>query len=143
MKPFNHKCFEAAMADVLYRAYEAFPAPLEMHYEDIYAEAKEAGKIPDGCSQNFDHYNSLYGSTLEFLEREGVVFINEKDAFGASGLVLTSKGFLILNKPLESISNEHVTIGDQMGKAGKLAGTDILSAMISQTIGLCFSMLSK
>jgi hypothetical protein len=142
-KPANHRYFEAAIADMLGRAYEAFPAPLHFDFGELYEEAMREGKIPPDCPRNFDPYHSLYGSSLAFLHREGVVHVHDEvSAFGADGVVLTSKGFIILNKPLESIEVEgKTTLGEELTKAGRKTGTDFLSAVISQTIGYLVSSM--
>jgi len=144
MKPPNHACFEAAMADILNRAYQAFPAPIDIHFDETYHGARAADKIPDHCSVRFDPNHSLYGSTLDFLVREGVLVAAEKDSNAASGIVLTSKGFLILSKPIESLIAEDVpTIGQHLGKAGSKAGKDILSSVISHTVGMLVASIVR
>lgn len=143
-KPPNHACFEAATADILDQLYRSFPAPLSFDYEKSFEAAKMRGLMPDHCRTSFTHYNSLYGSTLAFLEREGVVHAKSLDDFKAAGIVLSSKGFLILNKPLESISAEQpVSMGERFGAAAKVAGTEALTTIVGQTVGYFFAALTQ
>lgn len=93
--------------------------------------------MPDHCKARYGHYNSLYGSTVAFLHREGVVHVDKSDAFQSFGVVLTSKGFLILRKPLESLnpSEPPTPLGEQFGRVAKLAGTEILAQFIGRAVG--------
>jgi hypothetical protein len=141
-KPPNHACFEAAMADLLDQLYRAFPAPLGFDFAASFEAAKLRGLMPGHCQASFTHYASLYGSTLGFLEREGVIHAKRLDDFKAAGVVLTSKGFLLLNRPLESFAGEPVPTGQRFGEIGKAAGTEAMSAVIGQTVAHFFAALT-
>ncbi|MGC4017534.1 MAG: hypothetical protein QM755_23915 [Luteolibacter sp.] len=121
-KPANHACFEAATADLLGRLYEAFPAPLKIHYETAFKEASLIGQMPDHCATAFSGRTSLYGATVEFLMREGIVHASKTDSFNAEGLVLTSKGFVLLQQPVpDSNQKDGVkTLGDAFKELGGL-----------------------
>lgn len=88
------------MADLLGRAQEAFPAPVSVHFEEIFDEAVAAGKMPEHCPVRFAPRHSLYGSTLDFLRHIGRLR-TAACTYAADGMVLTSKGLLILNQPQE------------------------------------------
>lgn len=131
-KPLNHLCFEVAAGDILGRLYQAFPEPLSLVYKLLYAEAKESGRMPPHCRESYSHYSSLYGATFAFLQREGLVHAESVDFIDATNAVLTSKGFIALNRPIEAItrSGEERTLGSSIIEAGKLVGTTALSAAI-------------
>lgn len=144
MKPLNHACFEVAMADLLGRAYESFPAPIDLEFSMVYQEAKTSGKIPDHCPEKFDCLHSLYGSTFDFLLHEGILRASEKTTFAADGVVLTSKGFLVLNQPLEALPSERkTTLGQQFAQSTRKAGSQALAAVVSQTISHLIAALAK
>lgn len=134
-KPINHACFEVAMADLLGRAYEAFPAPLDLLFEELFMEAQEAGKMPGHCQDRFRPRGSLYGSTLDFLTHEGLLRAAEVDTYGGTGLTLTSKGFLVLNEPLQSLKLEgRPTLGQKLLHGAQKAGASMLSTVISEIV---------
>lgn len=76
-----------------------------------------------------------FGSTLAFLIHEGLLRVAEVDRYGAEGLVLTSKGFLILNQPLASMALEsRPTLGQKLLKGAQKAGGGMLSTVISEIV---------
>lgn len=142
-QPPNHACFEAAMADILDQLYRAFPAPLSFTYDKAFESAKVRGLIPEHCKGEYSHYHSLYGSTLEFLMREGVVHISKGEIYRSSGVVLTSKGFIILNRPLDSFSSEDsMPLGLKFGQIGRLAGSEAVKSVIAQSIAFFWTSLT-
>jgi hypothetical protein len=128
----NLQCFEAAAADMLSRLYRSFPEPLDFDYTDEFAAAKGSKKMPDHCASYYATGDTLYGATLRFLEREGAVYIDEDKSRSARGVTLTSKGFLILNRPLDLMAEGNSpTLGRRLAEAvGKNAVSSAVGALI-------------
>lgn len=135
-QPPNHACFEAAAADLLHLLYQQFPAPLAVKYEAFYEAAVARGIMPPHCQASFTGYHTLYGATLEFLHREGVVHISQADAFRAQGVALTPKGFLILRQPLALIeeATPPKALGEHLAGIGRLAGTEARAEVTARAI---------
>jgi len=139
-RPLNHACFEAAVADLLGRAYEVFPEPVDVVFAEAFEEARAAGRVPGHCRERFSPFHSLYGSTLEFLRAEGVVRVAAADGYGAEGVTLTARGFLVLNAPLDGFSTEPPgTLGQRMMTGARKAG----SAALAAAVGALMKRLSE
>lgn len=142
-RPANHACFEAAAGDIIRRAYEAFPAPIQIDAEADHAALLKSGGLPDHCPVAFDPYHYLFISTAAFLEREGLLHIHEKSMTTAEGVTLTSKGFLMLNRPSDLVRTSGTpTIGQMISDAAKDLGKATARATVSRGIGLLLETIA-
>lgn len=117
MEKFN-KC----AAEIFSLLYENFPIGTDI----------EINKFPE-----YAENSEIFFSTIDFLYSEGFIKCKEKYYGGAyHGVVLTSKGFTVLNLIPEAINNSKETLGDKVKSVLKTGKDEGIKAVIREIIRL-------
>lgn len=148
-EPDNIECFSMATRAILSRLLTSFPRPIIMRSADLQNEAVKLGELPESCAWR-EGSSCLMESTLEYLATEGVIRYEERTApFGIddkalcavfvwNGVVLTSKGFSVLNRPFpESTQTKGQTLAKAIRSGGQLVGR----SSVTEAVRLIFQAL--
>ena len=140
-KPDNIDCFSLACAAVLGELHEAFPRPVDMDAETVQDALVSEGRVPGDCAWSDErHGTTLIGATLDYLLAEGLVRCGD-GPFPPEypGLVLTARGFSILQSPAELPGGKTTrTLGRVLRETGAVAGR----AVMVQAIAMVFKLLA-
>ncbi|WP_132975345.1 hypothetical protein [Thiobaca trueperi] len=90
--------------------------------------------------QSFPEYDDLenreiFFSTVDFLDSEGFIKCNDKVYGGYMGVVLTAKGFMVLNSTPKAI-NEKSTLGDEIKNVLKSGKDEGIKSVIREIVRL-------
>lgn len=118
----NLEKFNKCAAEVFSKLYEDFPVGTDINIDE------------------FSEFNNLdreiFNSTLKFLIVEGFIRC-EHEVFGSYlSVVLTSKGFIVLNSMPEAISNKKETLGDRLKEVLKTGKEEGVKSIIREIIKL-------
>lgn len=94
---------------------------------------------------NGDDFYDLYVATLNFMEAEGFLRRAPRNIQGRSGApgkgaVVTVKGIAAMNIPLPG---KQKTVGQNIGTLLKTSGSEVRSAIISETVGTIMGAVAK
>jgi hypothetical protein len=148
-EPDNIECFSLATRAVLSRLLAAFPRPISLNSAKLQNEAVHNCEMPASCAWK-EGSSCLMESTLEYLSAEGVIRFSEKSTpigiddhvissdFVWHGVVLTSKGFSVLNRPFPESSQ---TSGQTLAKAIRSSGSLVGKSAVTEAVRLMFQAL--
>ena len=115
----NIKKFNKCAAEIFDYLYPKFPVESDIRVDDFKDYTNEENR-------------PLFFSTIRFLKREG--FIQCSSFYGGfSGVVLTCKGFAVLNSTPAAIEKTE-PLGMRIGKAIKSGSQEIISGVIQEAI---------
>lgn len=139
--PDNIDCFSLACAAVLGDLHAAFPRPVDLDAETVQEALVEEGRLPGGCAwRDEGRGTTLTAATLDYLLAEGLVRCGDGPFPPVyPGVVLTARGFSILQSPAELPGGKDPrTLGRALREMGASAGR----AAITQTIATVFRLLT-
>lgn len=118
MVPDNIKMFDQCAAEIFAYLYAEFPLESVIQINDF---------------KNYDNeeHNKIFFSTIRFLEREGFIHYSQAVYGGFVGVVLTTKGFAILNSTPATIE-ENEPLGVRIGKAVKSGAQELITGVIQE-----------
>lgn len=119
----NIEKFNKCAAELFGLLYENFPIGTDI-------------KINQFPEYNNPENSEIFFSTIDFLESEGFLKCKEKYYGAYCGVVLTSKGFAVLNLIPEAINNSKETLGDKVKSVLKTGKDEGLKAVIREIIRL-------
>jgi len=99
--PRNIDYFHVFAADIMVRLYSAFPVPEDLDFEAFDFE----GIFPD---EDRDRLAKIWAHSVRWLRSEGIIRVDAAAGDGDDqflGVVLTEKGFRILNRPTDLHAN--------------------------------------
>ena len=120
MVPENIEKFNKCAAELFDYLYAKFPVESDIRIDDF---------------KDYDNKENspLFFSTIRFLEREGFIQFLQAVYGGFSGVVLTCKGFAVLNSTPAAIE-ETEPLGMRIRKAIKSGSQEIISGVIQEAI---------
>lgn len=118
---YNRKLFNDFSAKLFDKLYDSFPIGLDINIEDF----------PE---LNTDGNSEIFSSTINFYSNEGFIRFEEKFYGVFTGVVLTSKGFSILNATPPEKFNTKSNIGAELKAALTVGKTAAIQDLISEII---------
>ncbi len=119
----NIEKFNKCAAEIFSLLYENFPVGTNI----------EINKFPQyDNSEN----SEIFFSTIDFLDSEGFLKCGEKYYGAYRGVVLTSKGFTVLNLIPEAINNNKETLGDKVKNVLKTGKDEGIKTVIREIMRL-------
>lgn len=122
-KKVNIEKFNKCAAEIFSLLYEHFPIPNDINLTD------------------YPHYdnqenNTIFFATIDFLNEENFIRYQKKVYGGYLGVVLTSKGFTVLNSPLPKAITGNKTIGSKLKDIVKTGKDESIKILIREAIKL-------
>lgn len=117
----NKQDFNELSADLFSKLYDSFPVGIDVNIKD-YPSFDSADR------------SDIFFSTIKFYINEGFIRSGKQYYGGFGNLVLTSKGFTVLNeKPPENFSKRS-SIAAALNDAAQTGKTEIIKGLVSETI---------
>lgn len=117
----NRKLFNEFSAKLFAELYENFPIGTDF-------------KIEDFSELNTKENSEIFFSTIRFYINEGFIRCEKQFYGGFSSIVLTSKGFSILNATPPEIFSLKSNIGAELKTAIAAGKTAVISTLVSEII---------
>lgn len=131
-QPQNIQCFNAVCRALFNLLYGHFPYPCTVDSAELMND------LPDYCTREYGDSpdaDNYVAATIRFLAAEGFLRHSGTGEEGETffpNLVLTSKGFTVLNRPLEGLKAPDLTIGQRLRENLSLGDLASLVATVFQ-----------
>lgn len=123
----NQQKFNELSADLFLKLYESFPVGIDINIEDY----------PDFNTVDNSY---IFFATIKFYIDESFLRCSTQYYGGFSELVLTSKGFSVLNaQPPEKISTQS-NFASALKDAAGTEKTELIKGLVSETIKFAFKL---
>ena len=132
-EPQNITCFNAAARTVLVKLHREFPRPVVLNSTALMAE------IPAYCQGTWGPFHgddNYVAATIRFLREEGYLrHVGTPDTKQTqfAGVVLTSRGFSVLQAPLDSLglpAAEKTTVVGRLGENLSVSDVSLLMGLL-------------
>jgi hypothetical protein len=142
--PPNIEVFNIVAAKVLVKLYEAFPTPTNIDPTVLGIGVLLEEKYAEGSPQ-YQHLLTAADATIRFLIDEGFVRVSDGpqclEVRGFQSLVLTSKGFALLQKTPESVDSSvdrrsyFERLKSVTAAGARLAATEAIGPLVARMLG--------